>query len=106
MVAKHGLVTLPTLAKINQLDHFLTHHQMIPVHFHNITLELEVVAFSLQGGPDGMKLDKDRIRWTPMASQAGTHRVDVKGTDGVADATETVVIQVKPESKPRPKPKG
>ncbi len=61
------------------------------------------VFFALEGGPDGMKLDKDRIRWTPSASQAGTHRVGVKGTDGVANATETVVIQVKPMSKPKPK---
>jgi serine/threonine protein kinase len=64
------------------------------------------VAFSLHGEPDGMKLENDRITWTPSASQTGTHRVGVKGTDGVADANETVVIQVEPKSKPEPKPKA
>jgi len=62
------------------------------------------VAFSLDGGPAGMKLDEDRITWTPSASQTGTHRVGVRGTDGVADATETVVVHVEPKSPPRPKP--
>ena len=50
-----------------------------------------------------MRLENERITWTPSASQTGTHRVGVKGTDGVADAMETVVIQVEPKPEPKPR---
>jgi len=54
------------------------------------------VAFSLQDEPEGMQLKGDRISWTPSDEQTGTHRVEVTGSDGMADATETVVIEVEP----------
>jgi serine/threonine protein kinase len=55
------------------------------------------VEFSLEDKPRGMKLSGDQISWTPTAAQTGTHRVPVKGSDGIAEATQTVVIRVQPK---------
>jgi serine/threonine protein kinase len=64
------------------------------------------VTFALEGAPEGMALDGDRITWVPTVKQAGSHRVAVRGSDGVASATQTVVIQVKPASATAPAPMG
>jgi hypothetical protein len=49
VVTEHGLVTLPTSVKIDQVNDFLTYHQMISVHLHDSALKLEIVALSLLG---------------------------------------------------------
>ncbi|MEE9269592.1 MAG: serine/threonine-protein kinase [Candidatus Krumholzibacteria bacterium] len=52
------------------------------------------VTFSLEDAPDGMVLKGDRIVWTPGNGQTGTHRVPVHGTDGIAEADQTLVVRV------------
>jgi serine/threonine protein kinase len=61
------------------------------------------VSFSLAGEPKGMRLEGDRVTWTPTGSQSGTHKVPIQGSDGVAEATQTLVVEVKPEPKPKPR---
>jgi hypothetical protein len=52
------------------------------------------VSFSLGDAPAGMTVSGDHISWTPRPGQAGTHRVPVYGTDGVSEATRTLVVDV------------
>jgi serine/threonine protein kinase len=60
------------------------------------------VSYALEDGPEGMLLEGDRITWVPTGKQAGSHRVSVRGSDGVASATQTVMIDVKSGSDTRP----
>ncbi|MFQ5510282.1 MAG: protein kinase [Candidatus Krumholzibacteriia bacterium] len=61
------------------------------------------VQFSLEDAPAGMALNGDRIVWTPRKNQAGTHRVPVHGSDGIASSEQTLVVQVKPGQRARRK---
>jgi hypothetical protein len=64
------------------------------------------VTFSLSGEPEGMKLEGDRVSWTPTNSQTGTHNIPIQGSDGVAQSTQTLVVEVdpKPQSIPKKQP--
>jgi hypothetical protein len=61
-----------------------------------------VVDFSLEDPPRGMKLEGDHVSWTPTESQTGTFRVPVRGSDGVADAERTLVVDVRDKKKAEP----
>ncbi len=55
------------------------------------------VTFALENEPEGMTLRGDQVTWVPTVKQEGSHRVSVRGSDGVATATQTLVVQVKPK---------
>jgi hypothetical protein len=57
------------------------------------------VAFELADAPRGVELRGREITWVPRSSQAGVHNVRITGTDGVSQATQTLVVRVK---KPAP----
>ena len=59
----------------------------------------EPVRFTLTDAPRGMKLDGDHVRWTPAKNQSGRFRIGVKGTDGAAEARQTLVVSVKAKPK-------
>lgn len=74
----------------------------------NLNVALEAVSefdkpvtFSLENEPGGMRLDGHRVSWTPKANQTGTHRISIKGTDGFAEATQTLVIRVRQKTQDR-----
>lgn len=52
------------------------------------------VEFVLDGEPEGMSVEGNKVTWTPSDKQTGTHRIAVKGSDGIAEATQTLVVQV------------
>ncbi|MDH3216706.1 MAG: protein kinase [Candidatus Krumholzibacteria bacterium] len=59
------------------------------------------VSFSLENEPQGMQIRGSRVTWTPRASQTGAHRITVRGSDGIAEATQTLVVYVNSKSEPK-----
>jgi serine/threonine protein kinase len=55
------------------------------------------VGFDIGRAPAGMKVDGDRVTWTPDRNQTGTYEVPIRGSDGVAEATQTLVVEVSPK---------
>lgn len=62
------------------------------------------VGFAINGGPAGMTVEGDRITWTPDRNQTGTYEVPIHGSDGVVEATQTLVVEVSPGPQPNRRP--
>ncbi|NOX90103.1 MAG: tandem-95 repeat protein [Calditrichaeota bacterium] len=60
------------------------------------------LTFSASNLPSGAQLDSQNgtIKWTPADDQTGTFTVEVKVSDGSAEAGTSVTIEVKPKPQP------
>ena len=59
-------------------------------------LDDDVVALSLDLGPEGLRLGvrDGQLRWTPTSAQVGAHTVRVRASDGQASTTADFVLHV------------